>query len=31
MFMQLLEFGFMLYYFNGEYIYYIFINNLKQI
>jgi hypothetical protein len=28
---QLLKFGFMLYYLNGEYIYQIFINNLKQL
>ena len=28
---QSLKFGFMLYYLNGEYIYQIFINNLKQV
>ena len=27
---KLLEFGFILYYLDGEYIYWIFINNLKQ-
>ena len=27
---QLLKFGFMLYYLNGEYVYQIFINNMKQ-